>query len=57
MADANYYELLGVTSEATYEENHDAVDSDVESLTVGDQAALARRWSCLPMQRRVTALF
>ncbi len=57
MASANYYELLGVRSEATHEENHDGVDNDVASLTVGDQAALARRWPCLPMKRRVTALF
>lgn len=57
MVDANCYELLGGRSEATREENHDGVDIDVESLTIGDQAALTRRWPRLPMKRRVTPLF
>ena len=57
MVEANYYELLGGRSKATREENHDGVDIDAESLTIGDQAALARRWTYLPMQCRVTPLF
>ena len=57
MVDANCSEISGARSEATREQIHHGVDIDVRSLTIGDQAALARRWTYLPMQCRVTPLF